>query len=244
MVSDPAATADATCDPLLRGRIRVWQPRRGHRVTLDALVLADFARRGAGGRVLDLGCGAGVIAVALLAGDPAATGVGVELQPELADLARRNVTENGLEGRLEIVAGDLRRPLELGAFDVVVANPPYHPGRGRAAPDAERAVARHEVECTIADVAAATRRHLAPKGRAFLVYPAERVAELLAACAAASVPARALRFVHSVADEPARRVLVEAAPGWRGGVTVLAPLVVHGDDRKSYRPEAARILGD
>ncbi len=78
----------------------------------------------------------------------------------------------------------------------------------------------------------------------FLIYPAERTTDVIGALDGAGLAARVLRFVHSVAGEPARRVLVEAAPGWRGGVTVLAPLVVHGEDRKTYTPEAAAILGD
>src|SRR5215470_4638889 len=219
-------TDEPTCDALLRGRIRVWQPRRGHPA-----------------RVLDLGCGVGVIAVALLVADPEASGVAVELQDELASLARRNAALNGLAGRLEIVTADLRRPLEVGTFDAVVSNPPFHAGGGRVAPDASRAVARHEVACTIADVADAARRHVAPKGRCFVIYPAERTPELLAAFADASLTPRTMRFVHSVAGEAARRVLVEAAPGWRGGVTVSPPLVVHADDRKTFTEEAAAILG-
>jgi tRNA1Val (adenine37-N6)-methyltransferase len=234
---------DATCDELLRGKIRVWQPRRGHRVSLDALFLADFARRGGvPRRILDLGCGVGVVAIALLAADGEATALGLELQPELAELARRNVGENRLDGRLAIVEGDLREARELGAFDAVVANPPFF--RGRTPPAAERAVARHEVSCTMADVAAAARRFVTARGLVALVYPAERLVEVIGALDAAGLAARVLRFVHSVAGEPARRVLVEAAPGWRGGVTVLAPLVVHGADRKTYTPEAAAILGD
>ena len=233
---------DLTCDELLRGRIRVWQPRRGHRVSLDALLLVDFARRGAPRRILDLGCGAGVVAIALLAFDGEASAVGLELQPELAELARKNVVENGLAERLTIVEGDLRGARELGSFDAVVSNPPFF--RGRTAPIAGRAVARHEVACTLADVAAAARRHVAPRGAALLIYPAERLVEVVSTFDAAGLAPRSLRFVHSVAGEPARRVLVEAAPGWRGGVTVHAPLVVHGEDRKSYTPEAAAILGD
>ena len=232
-------------DELLRGRIRLYQPARGPRVSLDALLLADFARR-RGRRVVDLGCGTGVVAIALLASDARARAAGVELQPELAALARRNAELNGVADRLEIVEGDLARPHDLPlaahGFDLVVANPPYH--RGRPAPSAERAVARHEIAATLSDVLAAARRLLAPRGQAALVYPAEQSAELAAALLAGGLRPRVLRFVHSVAGEPARRVLALAGAGYRGGVEVLPPLVVHGPDRRAYTDEAARILGD
>jgi tRNA1Val (adenine37-N6)-methyltransferase len=232
-------------DELLRGRIRLFQPARGPRVSLDALLLADFARAAArGGRLVDLGCGTGVVAIALLVGDPRARGVGVELQPELAELARRNAELNGLADRLEIVEADLTRPLPLPAagFDLVVANPPFH--RGRPAPAPARAVARHEIAATLTDVLAAARKLLRPKGRAAVVYPAHAIAELAAVLLALGLRPAALRFVHSVADEPARRVLALGSAGGKGGAAVLPPLVVHGPDRRSYTDEAARILGE
>jgi tRNA1(Val) A37 N6-methylase TrmN6 len=230
-------------DQLLRGRIRLYQPARGPRVSLDALLLADFARaHGGGGRVVDLGCGTGVVAIALLAGDARARGAGVELQPALAELARRNAALNGVADRLDIVEADLTRPIALGPFDLAVANPPYH--RGRPAPSAERALARHQVAATLTDVIAAARRLLGPKGRLALVYPAESVAELVPALVASGLRPRLLRFVHSVADEPARRVLALGVAGYRGGAAVLPPLVVHGPDRRSYTAEAAAILGE
>jgi tRNA1(Val) A37 N6-methylase TrmN6 len=238
---------EASLDELLRGRIRLYQPRRGPRVSLDALLLADFARRGRLGRVLDLGCGTGVVAIALLAADARATGAGVELQPELAGLARRNAELNGLAGRLEIVEGDLARPhllpLDAESFDTIAANPPFFPAR-RAAATPARALARQEIACTLVDVVAAARRFARPRGRVVVVYPAEALAELLASLAAAGLRPRALRFVHSVADEPARRVLAEAGAGYKGGVAVLPPLVVHRADRRSYTDEAAAILGE
>ena len=246
-----AVIAEETLDELLRGRIRVFQPRHGPRVSLDALLLADFAAMHGGARprrVLDLGCGCGVVALVLAQTSRAERFVGVELQPELARLAERNVVMNGLADRMRIIEGDLSRPAELtlepGGFDLVVANPPFHAEeRGRAAPRVERALARHDGGCTIEDVTRAARRFLAARGRLVLVFPAERLAPLLAALAAQRLVPRILRTVHSVAGEAGRRVLVQAARDYRGGLTILAPLVVHEDDRRTLTAEARRILG-
>lgn len=246
-------SSDETLDELLRGRVRLLQPRRGARVSLDALLLADFARRQAGrpARVLDLGCGSGAVALCLATAFPGARLVGIELQPALAALARRNAALNGVADRLEIVVGDLRRarqaaaaPLEPDAFDLVVSNPPWHDEKGRVSPSRERAIARSELACTIEDVVAAARRWVRPRGRVALVLPAARLADLCASLVAAGLRPRALRPVHSLADEPARRVLALAVRGYRGGPELLPPLVVHGADHRTYTPEAAEILGE
>lgn len=232
-----------TLDELLRGRIKLLQPSRGARVTLDPLLLADFAG-GRARRVLDLGCGVGVVAIAILAGAPQAGGLGVELQPRLADLARRNAELNGLADRLRVVEGDLRDAAPVdGSVDLVVANPPYF-DTSRPAPDRERALSRQELGVALDDVLQAARRALAPKGRLALILPVARLVELMAGLAAAKLAPIELRFVHSVAGEPARRFLVSAARDQRGAPAVLAPLIVHEADRRSYTAEARRILGE
>jgi tRNA1(Val) A37 N6-methylase TrmN6 len=233
-----------TLDLLLRGRLKLYQPRDGNRVSLDALLLADFAAAGRPRRILDLGCGNGVVALALALRFPAAAIVGVELQAPLAALARRNAELNDV--RLDVVEGDLARPAALplapASFDLVVSNPPFYPtGRGaRGARDVER----HEVAVTVAEVAAAAARFAKVKAMISLVFPAERSAELLAALSEADLAPRVVRPVVSVAGEPARRVLVAAQKGYRGGLSLLWPLVIHRDDRRTYTDEAARILGE
>ena len=244
-----AGGAGETCDELLRGRLRLLQPARGPRVSLDALFLADFAATRCGprlGRVLDLGCGNGVIALALAGHDREARFVGIELQPALADLARKNAALNGCQDRVEVVEGDLRGRLKVPAagFDLVVTNPPYTAAGAGRTPRPDRAAARQELTCTLADVVSAARRYLRPRGGLALVFPAERLPDLLALLVGAGVRPRVLRPVHSLGDEPARRVLVWAVAGYRGGVTVEPPLVVHAADRRSWSPEAARILGE
>src|SRR5690348_5447150 len=116
-----------TEDALLGGRLRVLQPRRGYRVAVDAVLLAAAVQPGAGERVLDLGAGVGSVGLCLGIRVPGCTVTGVELQPALADLARRNATRNGLSDRVQTIVHDLAQPLpaELGLFEQVVTNPPY-----------------------------------------------------------------------------------------------------------------------
>lgn len=208
------------------------------------MLLVDFVKPPFG-RVIDFCAGCGVVGLGLLSRDPQATATLVELQERLATLAARNAEENGMRERVEVQRGDLRTNWTLGArkASVAVANPPYRSlDEGPASPTEEIAIAQHEVEVKLGDVCNKMQSALLPAGRAALVYPASRVAHLLASLEAAGLrPVRA-RFVHPRADEPANRVLVEANKGARGPLVVEAPLVLR--DVAGYTPEAARLLGE
>ena len=239
-MSDDALSQDA----ILRGRLTLWQPRAGYRFSVDPLLLIDFVTPPFG-RVIDLGCGVGVIGLGLLSRDAAATATLVELQPRLAALARRNVDDNGAGPRARVVEGDVAAGLSLSGagFDVAVCNPPYRTlEEGPASPDPEAAIAQHELKLTLPAMASEMRRLLAPGGRAAVVFPAARLPSLLAALDAAGLKPLRLRCVHPRAGEPANRVLVEAHKGARGPLVIEPPLLVR--DAAGYTAEAARILGD
>jgi tRNA1Val (adenine37-N6)-methyltransferase len=196
------------------------------------------------GRLVDFCTGCGVVGLGLCTRDAAARATLVELQPRLATLARRNADDNGLGARVDVHQGDLRAAMVEGAaFDVAVANPPYRTlDEGPASPDAEVALAQHELELTIVELAAAMRRVLVPGGRAAIVYPAARLPALLAALDGAGLKPLRLRCVHPRAGEPANRVLVEAQKGARGPLVIEPPLALRDD--AGYTAESARILGD
>jgi tRNA1Val (adenine37-N6)-methyltransferase len=246
----PAGPHDETLDELLRGRLRLWQPRRGYRLSVDPLLLADFVTRACGprlGRVCDLGAGVGVVGLALAQADPAATGLLVELQPRLAGLARRNVAANAAAPRLEVHEGDLRDlpARHHGRYDLVVSNPPYRPvGAGKPNPDREKALANLELECRLDELVAAARLLLAPRGRFALVHDAGRLGAVMAALGDAGLYPERLRLVHPRADAGASRLLVLARrTRGPGPLHVAPPLVLHEPDG-SFTPEAATILGE
>jgi tRNA1Val (adenine37-N6)-methyltransferase len=224
----PPLHANEIIEELRPCGLRIIQPRRGHRHALDPLLLSDFVRVDEGAAVADLGTGGGVIPL-LLAQRGVGRVLGVEIQAELADRARRSALLNGLEGVVEIVQGDVRQlPVELaGLFDVVTANPPYRPlGQGRVAPDAQRAAARFELAGGIDDFTAAAGRLLCHGGSCYIVYLAERLPELLAALNSADLRPSRLRCVHHRAGEVARLVLVEGRKGGRGALVIEPPLWV------------------
>jgi tRNA1Val (adenine37-N6)-methyltransferase len=230
-------------DEILRGKLRLWQPRDGYRFSVDPLLLIDFVAPPYG-RVIDFCAGVGVVGLGVLQRDAAATAWLVELQPELADLARKNALENGLESRVQIWAIDLRQLQQGGAqFDVALANPPYRTlDEGPASPERQIALAQHELELALADVLAQMRRVLTPGGRAAIVHPAGRLPSLLAALDGEGLRPLRLRCVHPRAGEPANRVLVEARKGARGPLVIEPPLVLR--DENGYTAEARRALGE
>ena len=167
------------------------QPQRGYRFSADAVALVEFAQASATDTVLDLCSGCGVVPILMWKRSPFRYGVGVELDPELATLAQRNVTQFHLEDKIHIVQGDIRflgaNELQIispavssGLFDVITANPPYWPAdRGRLNPNLQKAAARHEVFLKLEEVLAAARRFLKPGGRLYLSHLESRQSEIL-----------------------------------------------------------------
>lgn len=216
---DELVRPDETLDELFRGELRVLQKRRGYRFSMDAVLLAAFARVRPGERVADLGAGCGIVGLILAKRTPLRELVALEVQPELADLAERNVRLNGLEGRVRVVRGDWRRPqgaLDPQGFDVVVSNPPYHLPHRRAGPPSQRLLARHQLLGGLDELARACRWALREGGRAYLIWRAERAVDLLEALRTAGLEPKRLRAVHGRPSREAKLLLLEARRG--GGV--------------------------
>lgn len=250
------ADSELSRDPIVRGRVTLWQPRVGYRFSVDPILLADFVGAGSLGRIVDIGAGVGIVGLLLGAADPAADVTLVELQPRLAALCRRNAQENGLGPRTHVVQGDvraasMRSALAGASFDLVASCPPYYPlGQGGVNPQGEEAIARHEVHLPLSDLVRAARRVLRFRGRFAVVYPTPRLTELLAVLQAEGLTPVRLRVVHPYANEPGQRVLVEARKGSKSSLAIEPPLYLrtratpsHGGGG-DYTEEARRILGD
>lgn len=242
--------ADETLDELKLSGLQVIQGRDGYRFSIDPVLLCAFARPPATARILDLGTGCGVIPLLLASQSGQRALVGLELQEQLADRARRSVELNGMSAQIEIVRGDVCLASDLFApesFDVVTANPPFRtPGSGRVSPGDERAAARHELSGTLVDFLRAAAFVLPTGGVLNLVFLAERLAELIAELRCFRLEPKRLRLVHSRLSEPARMVLVQARKNSQPGLAVEPPLIVYrgdaGDgDARDYSDEVRAI---
>jgi tRNA1Val (adenine37-N6)-methyltransferase len=237
--------AEETLDTLFGGRLKILQKKRGYRFSIDALLLAQFAEPGPVDRMIDLGTGCGVIPLIIAFRKKTGKITGVEIQPSLADLARRNAALNRLSTRITIVEKDLRN-LEgkgfKGNFDLVLSNPPYRKvGAGRVNPRREKALARHEFKATLQDVLRAAQYLLKEKGRLAMIYPASRAAELIYEMRQFHLEPKRLQFVYSRLLEEARLMMVEAFKEGRVQVRVLPPLILF-DSGGNYTPEAQQIF--
>jgi tRNA1(Val) A37 N6-methylase TrmN6 len=252
-----------TLDTFYRGRIRVLQSKKGYRFSVDAPLLADFIRTRAGDEALELGTGSGIISL-LLSVKPFRRITALEIQADLADLARRNVELNGLGGRIEVVEADLREYEPGRTFDLIFSNPPYiRKATGFLSASAEKSAAKHELHGAIGEILRKTGEWLGPEGRACFVYPEKRRADFLASAEASGLTARRLRFVHPRAGEPPNLFLIElghavgkraASRGEAAGAEdeqekdeagiqpeLMSPLILFGPDGK-YTSEADAVF--
>lgn len=236
---------DLTEDTVFEGRLRVEQMRQGYRFSIDAVLLADFAGPLTTETVLDLGTGCGIISLILACRYRGIQVHAVELQPELAEIAARNVAENGFSDRVFIHALDMKQVSPLltsGPVDLVVCNPPFYPvDAGRINPDSQRAIARHEIGITLFDLVETAGRMLLGGGRFVAVYPVGRMDDILLEMRRGGVPPKVLRLVHPKESGPAKLFLVEGVKGETSALEELPPLVLHQADG-GYTQEASAMF--
>ena len=198
---------------------------------MDAVLLSNFARVKEKERALDLGTGTGIIPILLTAKTEGQSFVGLEIQEESADMARRSVAHNRLEEKVEIVTGDIKEAAEIFgpvSFDVITVNPPYMIGQhGIANASDTKAIARHEVLCTLDDVLRESAKLLKPKGRFYMIHRPFRLAEILSKMVAAGIEPKRMRMVHPFIDKEPNMVLIEGLRGGNSRMTVEPPLVVY-----------------
>jgi len=222
-----------TRDDILYGRLKLWQPDEGPRVNMDTVLLAAYVRLKSRGEsyFVELGAATGAISLMLaLRFTKNFRVLGLEIQPELEELAQRNRLESGLDDRVSFRRMDIReyRALPAGSFDGLVVNPPYEEeGRGRKSPSETVSIARQSVCCTLRDVVEAASWFLKNKGRFFAVCRVDRMAEFLALMVGKKLEPKRIRLVHPKAGDRANLFLVEALKGGGAGLTVEPPLFVH-----------------
>ena len=234
-----------TIDTFFNGKVEVCQAREGYRFSIDAILLAATVHPKPGEVVMDMGTGCGVVPILLAYRHPQVRFLGIELQEALAKLAIRNVTANEFQDRIEIRNQDLRSlsPKEINVtVDWIVSNPPYRPANsGRMNPNHERAVARHEIRLRLNELMTACRKFLKTGGRLAVIYPAERMVDLLGEMRSVGIEPKWLQSVHSRQNEPAKLVLVKGMMRGRPGLKMASPLVIYEPDGQ-YTPVVDKMM--
>ena len=187
-------------DDLQINGLEIIQNSESFRFGTDAVLLSDYARIKAKGRCIDLGTGTGIIPLLLSAKSSAGEIIGLEVQESLCEMAGRSVIHNGLQDKIKIICGDINDVSGLfkkGSFDNVVSNPPYmKDGSGFKSGDEGIAISRHEITCTIENIAQAAAYLLNDKGILTLVHRPNRLVDVLSVLRNHSLEPKRIRFVH------------------------------------------------
>ena len=233
-------------DDLQRNNYKIIQDPERFCFGMDAVLLSGFARAKEGDRVIDLGTGTGIIPILMEAKTKASDLIGLEIQPESADMAQRSVELNHLESKIRIVTGDIKEASSLfgaATFDVVTSNPPYMTEHhGITNEKSPKAIARHELLCTLEDVISQAAKLLRPGGSFYMVHRPFRLVDIMVLMRKYHLEPKRMKLVYPYIDKDPNMVLIEGLRGGRPRMTVEKPLVVYKEPGV-YTDEIYEIYG-
>ncbi len=234
-------------DDLQRKGYKIIQNEEKFCFGMDAVLLSSFTMVKPGEKVLDLGTGTGIIPILLEAKTEGEHFTGLEIQAESADMARRSVEMNGLSGKIDIVEGDIKEASKIfgkNTMNVVTVNPPYmNDLHGIKNPELPKAIARHEVLCTLEDVVREGAAVLKQNGRMYMVHRPHRLVEIITMMVKYKLEPKRMRLVHPYKDKEANMVLIEALKGGKSMIKVEEPLIVY-KDVNVYTEELLKLYGN
>lgn len=218
-------------DDLQRNGYQIIQDPEKFCFGMDAVLLSAFAKVKKGECAIDLGTGNGVIPILLEARYDGKHYTGLEIQEDSADIAQRSVLLNHLEEKISIVQGDMKEAVSTfgkASFNVVTSNPPYMTGNhGLVNPELPKAIARHEIKCSLEDVISTAAGLLKENGRFYMVHRPFRLGEIIPLMSKYKVEPKRMRLVYPYVDKEPNMVLIEGLKGGRPRMTVEKPLIVY-----------------
>lgn len=198
---------------------------------MDAVLLSGFSRIKKGETVFDMCTGTGIIPVLLSAKTQGKSFIGMEIQEECAEMAQRSIAYNHLEDRVQVIQGDIREAAQkfgAASFHVVTCNPPYMIGEhGLQNTYMPKAIARHEILCTLEDVVSQAARILTDNGRFYMVHRPFRLTEIMTVLKKYKLEPKRMQLVYPYIDREPNMVLIEARKGGNPRITVERPLIVY-----------------
>ncbi|SNX53858.1 tRNA1(Val) (adenine(37)-N6)-methyltransferase [Thermoanaerobacterium sp. RBIITD] len=233
-------------DDLNLNGLKIIQHESKFKFGMDAVLLSNFVYTKKGDKIVDLGCGTGIIPI-LIAGKSNDTHIiGVEIQKEVSDMAYRSVMLNNLTDRITIINDDIRKivdKLGIEKYDIVTTNPPYMPCEtGFDKNNESENISRYELNGNLEDFIKVTWRLLKFGGKFFLVHRADRLVDIVYNLRKYNLEPKKIRFVQPYIDEKPNLVLVEAKKGAKMGLNIIKPLYVYRDNGK-YTDELIEIYG-
>jgi len=233
-MADELLQEGESLDDLQLDNLRIIQKNDGFRYGSDAVLLSNYVKVPARARIVDLGTGTGIIPLLLSSKTKAAHITGIEIQPEVAEMAARSVAINRLQDKIRIIQGNFLDALQWfdsGHFDAVVTNPPYtKPGGGLLNPKDAKAISRHEIHCTLEQLIAVSAKLLKQYGRFFMIHKPERLVDIFCEMRTHKIEPKSIRLVHGHMGKPANLVLIYGLKNGNSQVTVEPPLFAYRCD--------------
>lgn len=227
--------------------LKIIQSKDGFRFGIDAVILADFAKKGINkSTVLDIGTGTGIISILLAGKTSAKKIIGLDVQEQVCDMAKRSVLLNKLEDRIEIVNEDVKsidKIIEKNTIDVIVTNPPYQKNNtGLTSENKAEMISRHEVLCTFEDICKAAKYALKQNGEMYIIHRPERLVDIIYYLKNNNIEPKEIRFVEPHSGEKPNMVLVKAVKDGKPFLKVHEPLIVY-NAKGNYTREILDIYG-
>ena len=233
-------------EDLGRKGYRIIQNKNGFCFGSDAVLLSSFASVKPGERVLDIGTGTGIIPILMEAKNDCGSYVGLDIQKQSIEMATRSVALNGLEEKIHMECLDVKEAAEFfgaASFQVVTTNPPYMTEHhGITNMEEPKAIARHELKCTLEDILRNASKVLKDHGRFYMVHRPFRLTEIMCKCVKYKLEPKRIRFVHARVDKEPTMVLIECLKGGNSRVTIEPPLILYNDGASSAYTEEVREM--
>lgn len=214
--------------------LRIIQNKKWFCFGMDAVLLANYCDLKKGSKVVDLGTGTGIIPLILYAKKDISTAVGVEIQPEVAEMATRSIKLNNLEDKIKTINVDLKEitnHLEPYSYDVVVSNPPYKlVNSGIKNPSDQKAISRHEVMCTLEDVIKNASKLLKQYGKFYMIHRPDRLVDIMCLLREYKLEPKRIRFIHPHVNDKPNMVIIQASKNGNKELKFDPPLYVYNEN--------------
>jgi len=217
---------DENLEPLDYGMV-ILQKKDGFRFGEDALRVAEFFSPTKSGNLLDIGTGTGIISL-MISRNPKINHItAVEIQEEMAEMAKRTVKKNSLEEKIEVLNMDIKKLNRGNTYDYIISNPPYMKNQGgKVNPNCIKAISRHEVTLNLEELIKESKRLLKPGGTLTLIYRSERMAELLSILSNEGFFVKRMQNIFSKTNKISKLFMIEAVKGKNKGFEFLEPIYV------------------
>jgi tRNA1Val (adenine37-N6)-methyltransferase len=226
--------------------LKIIQNKKWFCFGMDAVLLTNFCDVKNNSKIVDLGTGTGIIPILLSGKRNYEKAIGIEIQEEVAEMAKRSVALNNLQQKIEILNIDLKDAfnyLEQNSFDAVISNPPYKlTNSGIINPTDKKAISRHEIKCTLEDVISMASKLLKQYGRFYMVHRPDRLADIICLLRKYKLEPKQIRFVYPKISAKPNMLLIRSSKNGNPELKFDPPLYIYGDDGK-YTDDVYEIYG-